>query len=203
MRTTAPPPGPHPPVRPCLQRSDGMPRYTALYCCVHKRNAGDWERDGNINYQDVFPLPIRLACRATAEETADPGDAVDRSRPPSSLSSPLSPFLLTPAPRSLLTPLPSPQVHCDAGRGAGEAGVVHAPQAHGRRPRHPAQGPHAPGSRRKGGGQTPPRTRSLLTRPPHPKPQAHPHPCAARVHVPRHPPPTQPHHIDTSECVCP
>jgi hypothetical protein len=61
-----------------VTRSDGMPRYTALYCCVHKRNAGDWERDGNINYQDVFPLPIRLACRATAEETADPGDAVDR-----------------------------------------------------------------------------------------------------------------------------
>lgn len=25
------------------QRSDGVPRYAALYCCVHKRCAGDWE----------------------------------------------------------------------------------------------------------------------------------------------------------------
>eukprot|EP00668_Euglena_longa_P000255 GGOE01000342.1.p1 GENE.GGOE01000342.1~~GGOE01000342.1.p1 ORF type:complete len:1064 (-),score=355.40 GGOE01000342.1:342-3062(-) len=61
-----------------VTRSDGVPRYTALYCCVHKRNAGDWERDGNINFLDVFPLPIRLACRASAEETGDGADATDR-----------------------------------------------------------------------------------------------------------------------------
>lgn len=62
-----------------VTRSDGVPRYAALYCCVHKRCVGDWERDGRLNFMDVFPLPLRLACRASKHEpgskhTADSGD---------------------------------------------------------------------------------------------------------------------------------
>ena len=65
------------------QRSDGLARYAALYACVHRDNVGDWERDGEQNFLDVFPLPVRLACRASATEQ-DPDkeesteDAMDR-----------------------------------------------------------------------------------------------------------------------------
>ena len=48
-----------------LTPENGEERFAALFCCVHKRNVGEWDDEEGITCLDVFPLPLRLACRAT------------------------------------------------------------------------------------------------------------------------------------------